>query len=89
MVAFVRDEAKAGRSQDMGLFSEIVRLFMGHRRKTLSACTKSAHGRLAVIDNWPEIFAKCSIDSGHRPEQLPPEDYIAIANACSARVANP
>jgi 16S rRNA (adenine1518-N6/adenine1519-N6)-dimethyltransferase len=89
MVAFVRDEAKAGRIQDMGLFSEIVRLFMGHRRKTLSACTKSAHGRLAVIDNWPEIFAKCSIDSGHRPEQLPPEDYIAIANACSARVANP
>lgn len=81
MVAFVRDEAKAGRIRDMGLFSEIVRLFMGHRRKTLSACSKSAHGRLGESDNWPEIFEKCSVDSGHRPEQLRPEDYVAIANA--------
>jgi len=88
MVAFVRDEAKAGGIQDMGLFNEVVRLFIGHRRKTLSSCTKSARGRLAEIDNWPEIFAKCSIISGHRPEQLPPEDYVAIANMCSARGAN-
>jgi len=88
MVAFVRDEAKAGRIRDMGLFSEVVRLFIGHRRKTLSSCTKSARGRLAEIDNWPGIFEKCSVDSGHRPEQLRPEDYVAIANMCSARGAN-
>ncbi len=88
MVAFVRDEAKAGRIQDMGFFSEVVRLLMGHRRKTLSACTRFAHGRLAEIDNWPEVFEKCSVDSGHRPEQLRPEDYVAIANVCSARGAN-
>jgi 16S rRNA (adenine1518-N6/adenine1519-N6)-dimethyltransferase len=89
MVAFVRDEAKASMIRDMGLFSEVVRLFIGHRRKTLSSCTRFARGRLGEIDNWAEIFEKCSVDSGHRPEQLPPEDYIAIANACSARVANP
>jgi len=133
MVAFVRDEAKASIIQDFVLFSEVVRLLMGHRRKTLSACTKKlsrnpkchserseesvipanqtlrpaqtprapcggdsfeiaakpARGRLGQIDNWLAIFEKCSINPGHRPEQLRPEDYVAVANVCSARVANP
>lgn len=82
MVAYVHDEAKSGRIRDMKIFGEIVRLFMGHRRKTLSACTRLAAGRLTAIDNWPEILDKCSVDPAKRPEQLCPEDYIAIANLC-------
>jgi len=82
MVAYVHDQAKSGRIRDMAIFSEIVRLFMGHRRKTLSACTKLSGGRLPAIDKWPEILDKCSIDPAKRPEQLQPEDYIAIANSC-------
>ncbi len=82
MVSFVRKEAKLGRIQNMELFSETINLFMGHRRKMLKACTKLARGKLAKINNWPEIFARCRIDSTQRPEQLTPEDYIAIANSC-------
>ena len=82
MVSFVRKEAKLGRIQNMELFSETINLFMGHRRKMLKACTKLARGKLAKINNWPEIFARCRIDSTQRPEQLAPEDYIAIANLC-------
>jgi len=82
MVAYVHDEAKSGRIRDMAIFSEIVRLFMGHRRKTLSACTKLSGSKFPLIDNWPEILDKCSIDPAKRPEQLQPEDYIAIANSC-------
>jgi 16S rRNA A1518/A1519 N6-dimethyltransferase RsmA/KsgA/DIM1 with predicted DNA glycosylase/AP lyase activity len=82
MVAYIHDEAKSERIRDMKIFSEIVRLFMGHRRKTVFACTKLADGRLAAIDNWPGIFEECSIDLTARPEQLGPEDYIAIANLC-------
>jgi 16S rRNA A1518/A1519 N6-dimethyltransferase RsmA/KsgA/DIM1 with predicted DNA glycosylase/AP lyase activity len=66
----------------MELFGEVINLFMGHRRKMLKGCTKFAGGELAKIDNWPEIFEQCSIDPTHRPEKLPPEDYIAIANLC-------
>jgi 16S rRNA (adenine1518-N6/adenine1519-N6)-dimethyltransferase len=88
MVSFVRREAKLGRIQNMGLFSETVNLFMGHRRKMLKACTKLARGKLAKIDNWPEIFTRCRIDSTQRPEQLTPEDYIAIANSCFSIPAN-
>jgi len=82
MVSFVREDAKLGRIQNMEFFSEAVNLFMGHRRKMLKACTKLARGKLAKIDNWPEIFARCRIDPTQRPQQLAPEDYITIANLC-------
>ncbi len=83
MVSFVCDRNKAGRIENMELFGEIVSLFIGHRRKTLKACTKFAAGRLSGIDNWSEIFENCSIDQRVRPEQIRPEDYIALANICS------
>jgi len=84
MVAYIHDEAKSGRIRDMKIFSEIVRLFIGHRRKTISACTKLAAGGLAPIDNWTQILEECSIDPGSRPEQICPEDYIAVANLSAA-----
>jgi len=80
MVCFVRNQAKSDRIENMELFSEIVHLFMGHRRKTLLACSKLACGRLAEITNWPEIFEQSSIYSTKRPETLSHDDYITIAN---------
>jgi len=80
MVCFIRYRAKSDRIENMELFSETVHLFMGHRRKTLISCSKLAHGKLAKITNWPEIFEQCCINPKQRPETLSPEDYIAIAN---------
>ena len=82
MVSFVRREARLSRIQNMEFFSETVNLFMGHRRKMLKACTKFARGKLAEINDWREIFERCSIDPTQRPEQLSAEGYIAIANLC-------
>ncbi len=82
MVSFVRKEEKVRKIKSMELFSEVINLFMGHRRKMLKACTKFAGGELVKVDNWPEIFGKCSVDPTQRPEKLPPEDYITIANLC-------
>ena len=89
MISFVRKEEKYRRIEDMDLFGETVNLFMGHRRKTLTACSRLARGRLAKINNteginWPEIFERCGIVPTSRPEQLSGEDYIAIANLCSS-----
>jgi 16S rRNA (adenine1518-N6/adenine1519-N6)-dimethyltransferase len=84
MVSFVRNQAKLKRIENMELFSQTVHLFMGHRRKTLMACSKLARGKLAQVDNWPEIFERCSINPAQRPEQLGAEDYIAIANLSSS-----
>jgi len=83
IVSFIRNKEKVSRVKDMKLFSEIVGFFMGHRRKTLTACTKIAEGKLAEVDNWQELFERCRIDPKKRPEQIPPEDYIAISNLCS------
>jgi 16S rRNA (adenine1518-N6/adenine1519-N6)-dimethyltransferase len=82
MLSFIRKKSKAGRIHDFELFSNVVSLFMRHRRKMLSTCTRFTWGRLAQINNWPEIFEKCSIDPTQRPDQLSPENYIAIANSC-------
>jgi len=87
MVSFVRKEEKVSRIKSMELFGEVINLFMGHRRKMLKACTKFAGGELAKIGNWLEIFEQCSIAPTQRPEKLPPQDYIAIANLCRERVA--
>jgi len=80
MVSFVRSKDKIERIRDMELLSNIVNLFMGHRRKMLKACTKFARDKLASIPDWPGIFRQCSIDPTQRPEQLWPHDYIALAN---------
>lgn len=82
MVSFVRSEEKVRRIKNMKLFSEVVGLFMGHRRKMLKTCSKLAQGKLAKTNNWSEIFEQCSIDPTHRPEQLSAKNYITITNLC-------
>jgi 16S rRNA (adenine1518-N6/adenine1519-N6)-dimethyltransferase len=79
MVSFVRNGAKSDRITNMGLLSEIVHLFMSHRRKTLTACCKLACGELARIADWADIFKQCRIDPTQRPEKLGADDYVAIA----------
>jgi 16S rRNA (adenine1518-N6/adenine1519-N6)-dimethyltransferase len=85
MVSFVRKKEKVKKIKDMSLFNEIVKLFMNHRRKMLKACVKSAAGRLAEI-NWIEIFESCSIAPTQRPEQLSPQEYVAITNQCCYKI---
>ena len=82
MVSFVRSKEKIDQIKSMKLFTEVLNLFMQHRRKTLGACTKFASGNLANIKNWKEILEQNSIDQKKRPEQIPPANYIAIANTC-------
>jgi 16S rRNA (adenine1518-N6/adenine1519-N6)-dimethyltransferase len=80
MVRFVRNREKSGRVVNMDLFTEIVHHFFAHRRKTLLSSSKMFHGRLEKIQKWPEIFEKCSINPALRPEQISPDDFIAIAS---------
>lgn len=80
MVGFARDQTKCSRIANMELFSNIVHLFMSHRRKTLLSCSKLAKATLAEIADWPEIFKQCCINPQNRPETLSPDDYISIAN---------
>jgi 16S rRNA (adenine1518-N6/adenine1519-N6)-dimethyltransferase len=83
VITYVRSEEKAGRIRDMTLFKEVVSLFMQHRRKMVKACTRFATGSLEKVHIWRQVFTDCCIDPHVRPEELPCESYIAIANMCS------
>jgi len=82
MISYVRSKEKTKRIHNMQLFSQVTKLFMGHRRKMLKACIKFAAGKLAEVHDWSRIFESCSVEPTSRPQQIPPEDYIAIANQC-------
>jgi 16S rRNA (adenine1518-N6/adenine1519-N6)-dimethyltransferase len=56
MISFTRSEQKVSRIKNMQILTKLVNLFMGHRRKTLTSCSKLAANELAAIDNWQEIF---------------------------------
>ncbi|MBN2454958.1 MAG: ribosomal RNA small subunit methyltransferase A [Sedimentisphaerales bacterium] len=80
MVSFIRSTKKANQIKDFTIFSEVVSLFMGHRRKMLKSCCKLAADAITGIDCWLEILRRANIDSNKRPAQLSPEDYILISN---------
>jgi len=82
MVSFVRRQEKVSRIRSSEVLSELVNMFMQHRRKMVKACTRFAAGRLEGIGNWPEVFDRCCIDPHKRPEQLSPEEYLAVSNLC-------
>ena len=82
MVSFDAKEEKIKRIKNIRLFSEIISLFMQHRRKMLKACAKFTAGRLAKITDFSEIFERAGINPNDRPDQLSPQNYIEIANEC-------
>jgi len=82
VVRFVRDEAKARRIGQMARFSEVVSVFMGHRRKMLRACVKHAPETLGDRAGWMEHFERCGIDPRWRPEAVSPAQYVELANLC-------
>lgn len=82
MVSFTVKEEKINRIKNIRLFSEIISLFMQHRRKMVKTCTKFTTGRLAKITDFSEIFERAGINPNKRPDQLSPQNYIEIANEC-------
>jgi len=86
MVRFRRQQDKAGRIHDVGLFKDVVNLFMGHRRKMLQSCVRFAAGRLAKIHDWHGVFARAFVEPHRRGEELTAEEFISIANICNEQM---
>ena len=78
MVKFVHREDKNPELIDIKLFARIVHIFMNHRRKTIHAISRLDEAEIDGINNWDEIFTECNIDPTLRPDQISPEQYIAI-----------
>ena len=82
LVAFTRDETKCRRIGDVGLLSDVVAFFIGHRRKMLRACVKSIPPERGDRQRWMAIFERCGIDPTQRPAELAPGQYVELANLC-------
>jgi 16S rRNA (adenine1518-N6/adenine1519-N6)-dimethyltransferase len=86
MVRFRRQAERADRIHDVGLFKEVVNLFMGHRRKMLQACVKFAAGHLSAIHDWHGVFERAFVEPHHRGEELSADEFISIANICNEQL---
>lgn len=79
MVSYVRCEDKCAQIKSFTVLREAVALLMGHRRKTIKACTKFAPEQFKQLD-WPAVFADAGLAGDVRGETLSPQQYIIIAN---------
>lgn len=86
IVSFKREEEKAERIKDMGIFEQTVNLFIQHRRKMLKASTKLAAGKMGQIPDWEKIFTKAKVDPRLRPGDISPEQFVEISNACTEAI---
>ena len=82
IVTYRRNSEKVNLIRDILILSEIINLFMQHRRKMLKAITKFATGKLKNITDWSEIFSKCQIEPTKRPGEITPSQYVKLANLC-------
>jgi 16S rRNA A1518/A1519 N6-dimethyltransferase RsmA/KsgA/DIM1 with predicted DNA glycosylase/AP lyase activity len=48
----------------------------------VKAIVKYAAGSLAGIDDWQELFEKSGIEPRSRPQTIPPENFLHLANLC-------
>jgi 16S rRNA (adenine1518-N6/adenine1519-N6)-dimethyltransferase len=79
MVSYVRSDEKCAEIRSFALLREAVSLLMGHRRKTINACTKFASDQFKALD-WPNVFAEAGLTGDVRGETVGPEQYKIIAN---------
>jgi 16S rRNA (adenine1518-N6/adenine1519-N6)-dimethyltransferase len=80
MIRYIRNPEKVKQVKSIEVLSAVASGLLQHRRKMLKGCCKLITGKLGKIDNWSEIFSRCGVDSNSRPDQLTPEQFVAIAN---------
>ncbi|MGD0078994.1 MAG: rRNA adenine dimethyltransferase family protein, partial [Sedimentisphaerales bacterium] len=79
-VQYVRDPKKVKAIKSVEMLSRVAGALLQHRRKMLKSCCKLTANQLGEIKNWPEILNQLGIDPQIRPDNLTPEQFIAIAN---------
>jgi 16S rRNA (adenine1518-N6/adenine1519-N6)-dimethyltransferase len=82
IVTYRRNSEKVNLIKNMSILSQIINLFMQHRRKMVKASTKFATGKLKDITDWSGIFSKCQIKPTDRPGEITPQQYVNLANLC-------
>jgi len=82
-ISYVRDAEKIKAIKSVEMLSRVAGALLQYRRKMLKSCCKLTAEQLGEIKNWPEILNQLGIDPEIRPDNLSPEQFVAIANLCS------
>ena len=81
-ISYVRDAEKIKAIKSVEMLSRVAGALLQYRRKMLKSCCKLTAEQLGEIKNWPEILNQLGIDPEIRPDNLTPEQFVAIANLC-------
>ncbi|MBE3116484.1 ribosomal RNA small subunit methyltransferase A, partial [Candidatus Bathyarchaeota archaeon] len=84
-ISYVRDAEKIKAIKSVEMLSRVAGALLQYRRKMLKSCCKLTADQLGEIKNWPEILNQLGIDPEIRPDNLSPEQFVAIANLCCHR----
>jgi 16S rRNA (adenine1518-N6/adenine1519-N6)-dimethyltransferase len=84
-ISYVRDAEKVKAIKSVEMLSPVAGALLQYRRKMLKSCCKLTADQLGEIKNWPEILNQLGIDPEIRPDNLTPEQFVAIANLCCHR----
>jgi 16S rRNA (adenine1518-N6/adenine1519-N6)-dimethyltransferase len=84
-ISYVRDAEKVKAIKSVEMLSPVAGALLQYRRKMLKSCCKLTADQLGEIKNWPEILNQLGIDPEIRPDNLTPEQFVAIANLCCLR----
>jgi 16S rRNA (adenine1518-N6/adenine1519-N6)-dimethyltransferase len=82
-ISYVRDPEKIKAIKSVEMLSRVAGALLQHRRKMIKSCCKLTADQLGEIKNWPDILNQLGIDPEIRPDNLTPEQFVAIANLCS------
>jgi 16S rRNA (adenine1518-N6/adenine1519-N6)-dimethyltransferase len=77
------DQARAAALKDARALQAVLSACFGQRRKTLSSGGRLKHLPLPA-DAFLEALVGCGINPSLRPEQVSPQQYLALANALCA-----
>ena len=81
-ISYVRDPEKIKAVKSVEMLSRVTGALLQHRRKMIKSCCKLTADQLGEIKNWPEILNQLGIDPEIRPDNLTPEQFVAITNLC-------
>ncbi|MCF7975709.1 MAG: 16S rRNA (adenine(1518)-N(6)/adenine(1519)-N(6))-dimethyltransferase RsmA [Phycisphaerae bacterium] len=89
IVKYTRDQEKTDRIGSLPLLAATLSLFLGQRRKMIKAAAKNAQDDLKAIRDWPALFEQCHMAPHLRPDQIAPDQYVALANCLTKYIPGP
>jgi 16S rRNA (adenine1518-N6/adenine1519-N6)-dimethyltransferase len=78
-VQYVRDAEKVKNIKSVVTLSKVTGALLQYRRKMLKSCIKLSAEQLGEV-NYLEIFNQLGINPEIRPDNLTPEQFVAISN---------